>query len=109
MARFNFRTHRSRSAGSVPTSPVATTGALAPNHQGGTGHVRDARSELFLLAVANFVAQDTFYEGGDQRDDRFAALVRRLALEEPRGSPGGGPRGGRQGGYRTPTPVVRAD
>ncbi|WP_329154006.1 TROVE domain-containing protein [Streptomyces anulatus] len=83
MARFNFRTHRSRSTGSVPTSPVATTGALAPNHQGGTGHVRDARSELFLLAVANFVAQDTFYEGGDQRDDRFAALVRRLAVEDP--------------------------
>lgn len=82
MARFNFRTHRSRSTGSVPTSPVASTGALASNHQGGTGHVRDARSELFLLAVANFVAQDTFYEGGDQRDDRFAALVRRLAVED---------------------------
>ncbi|CAM5557307.1 TROVE domain-containing protein [Streptomyces sp. ID03-2B] len=83
MARFNFRTHRPRSARSGPTSPVTTTGTLAPNHRGGVGQVRDARSELFLLAVANFVAQDTAYEGGDRRDDRFAALVRRLAVEDP--------------------------
>lgn len=45
--------------------------------------MRDARSELFLLAGADFVARNTFYEGGDQCDDRFAALVRRLAVEDP--------------------------
>ncbi|MEV7895151.1 TROVE domain-containing protein [Streptomyces cyaneofuscatus] len=83
MARFNQRVTQLRSALSRPTSPVTTTGALAANHQGGTGRVRDARSELFLLAVANFVAQETFYEGGEERDTRFAALVRRLAVEDP--------------------------
>lgn len=83
MARFNLRTVTSRAAGRGPASPVTTTGARAANHRGGTGHVRDARSELFLLAVANFVAQDTFYEGGGERDDRFAVLVRRLAVEDP--------------------------
>lgn len=83
MARFNHRITRLRSALPGPISPVTTTGALAANHRGGTGHVRDARSELFLLAVANFVAQETFYEGGEERDTRFAALVRRLAVEDP--------------------------
>lgn len=79
MSRFNARARRRGAA----TSPVATTGATAVNHQGGTGHLREARGELFLLAVANTVAQDTFYEGGGERDDRFAGLVRRLAVEDP--------------------------
>lgn len=44
---------------------------------------RDARSELFLLAVANLVGTDTFYEKGGDRDDRFTTLVRQLAVEDP--------------------------
>ncbi|MEU2153495.1 TROVE domain-containing protein [Streptomyces sp. NPDC019396] len=78
MARFNTRTNRRAAA----TSPVRSTD-LAATHQGGTGVRRDARSELFLLAVANFVSQQTFYESGDDRDDRFTALVRTLAVEDP--------------------------
>ncbi|MDX3114840.1 TROVE domain-containing protein [Streptomyces scabiei] len=78
MARFNVRTRKAR-----PTSPVATTGRVLRTHQGGRGHERDARSELFLLAVANFVSQQTFYETGEARDDRFAALVRELAVSDP--------------------------
>ncbi|WP_406185131.1 TROVE domain-containing protein [Streptomyces sp. NBC_01006] len=80
MARFNLRAFK---ASSGPASPVRSTGARADNHQGGRGFVRDARSELFLLAVANFVTQRTFYESGEARDDRFSALVRRLAVEDP--------------------------
>ncbi|AUG79034.1 RNA-binding protein [Kitasatospora sp. MMS16-BH015] len=53
------------------------------NHEGAVGHLRDAKSELFLLAVANLVGQDTFYERGGQRDDRYTALVRELAVAEP--------------------------
>ncbi|MFI6150125.1 TROVE domain-containing protein [Streptomyces sp. NPDC051109] len=85
MARFNLRALKrsSSSAAAGPTSPVRSTGGRADNHQGGRGFVRDARSELFLLAVANFVTQRTFYESGEARDDRFAALVRRLAVEDP--------------------------
>ncbi|MFF4850118.1 TROVE domain-containing protein [Streptomyces sp. NPDC001194] len=82
MARFNLRAPRKASAAAGPASPVRSTGGRAANHQGGRGHVRDARSELFLLAVANFVTQRTFYESGEARDDRYSALVRRLAVED---------------------------
>ncbi|MFE7777555.1 TROVE domain-containing protein [Streptomyces sp. NPDC057445] len=78
MARFNTRS--ARPAGG--TSPVRSTGRT-PTHQGGVGAQRDARSELFLLAVANFVSQQTFHESGDARDNRFGALVRGLAVEDP--------------------------
>ncbi|NEB79595.1 TROVE domain-containing protein [Streptomyces sp. SID14478] len=64
-------------------SAVRTNGRSLPTHQGGIGFERDARSELFLLAVANFVSQQTFYEDGAGRDDRFRALVRRLAVSDP--------------------------
>ncbi|MFG2992158.1 TROVE domain-containing protein [Streptomyces sp. NPDC048257] len=80
MARFNLRP--SRPATARPTSPVRSAGP-ARTHQGGPGHLRDPRSELFLLAVANFVTQQTAYESGEARDDRFAALVRTLAVEDP--------------------------
>ncbi|RII18513.1 TROVE domain protein [Streptomyces sp. YIM 130001] len=78
MARFNAKAARQG-----PTSAVHTSGRTARTHQGGRGHLRDARSELFLLAVANFVSQQTFYESGGDRDDRFTALVRRLAVQDP--------------------------
>lgn len=62
---------------------MTSTGRVLRTYEGGRGRERDARSELFLLAVANFVSQNTFYETGADRDDRFAALVRRLAVEDP--------------------------
>jgi hypothetical protein len=77
MARFNLRTIRART-----TSPVTST-AAARTHEGGAGVLREPKSELFLLALANFVTQKTFYESGEDRDDRFAALVRKLAVEDP--------------------------
>ncbi|MFD6183349.1 TROVE domain-containing protein [Streptomyces goshikiensis] len=95
MARFNLRSSKAKpakaaaapSAAGAPsaavTSPVRSTGARATGHQGGRGFLRDPRSELFLLAVANSVTQRSFYESGEARDDRFAALVRRLAVEDP--------------------------
>jgi hypothetical protein len=52
-------------------------------YEGGAGFGHDTRSELFLLAVANFVGTDTFYEKASDRDRRFAALVRRVAVEHP--------------------------
>ncbi|GGQ70354.1 TROVE domain-containing protein [Kitasatospora griseola] len=86
MSRFNFRRSK-KTAPAVteagPGSPVTTTGQLTANHQGGTGHLRDEKSELFLLAMANLVGQDTFYERGDDRDDRYTALVRSLAVSDP--------------------------
>ncbi|MFJ4833984.1 TROVE domain-containing protein [Streptomyces sp. NPDC088747] len=78
MARFN-----SKSARAQPTSRVTSTGRVLRTFQGGRGRERDRRSELFLLAVANFVSQKTYYENGDDRDDRFTTLVRELAVADP--------------------------
>ncbi|MEV1067823.1 TROVE domain-containing protein [Streptomyces sp. NPDC050263] len=78
MARFNVRATKAQ-----PTSPVTTTGRVLRTHQGGRGHERDARSELFLLAASDLVSQRTFYESGADRDDRFAKLVRELAVSDP--------------------------
>lgn len=64
-------------------SPVTTTGPGAPTFEGGQGFSRDAKSDLFLLAVTNMVGQDTFYETGANRDDRFASLVHQVTLEDP--------------------------
>lgn len=44
---------------------------------------REPREELFLLAVGNFVSQQTFYESARGRDDRYARLVGQLAVEDP--------------------------
>lgn len=79
MAKFNI--FRARPAG---TSPVAT--AQAPSgrtYEGGDGYARDTKSELFLLAVSNLGGEDTFYESGGQRDNRFAQLVHTAALADP--------------------------
>ncbi|MEU6543856.1 TROVE domain-containing protein [Streptomyces sp. NPDC046859] len=78
MARFNQRSVRP-----AVSSPVATTGETTRTHEGATGHLRDARSELYLLAVSNMVGTDTFYEKGGDRDDRYTQLVRQLAVEDP--------------------------
>lgn len=78
MARFNTKTAKAQ-----PTSRVTSTGRVLRTYEGGRGRERDARSELFLLSVANFVSQQTFYEPGAARDDRFATLVRELALTDP--------------------------
>ncbi|MFI6683390.1 TROVE domain-containing protein [Streptomyces sp. NPDC050485] len=104
MARFNLRATRAHT-----TSPVASTGRTARTHEGGAGRLRDAKSELFVLAVANFVAQQTFYETGAARDDRFAALVRKLAVEDPEWTAGllGWLRG--EGGLRTASIVGAAE
>ena len=79
MAKFNI--FRARPAG---TSPVATApGPTGRTHEGGDGYERDTKSELFLLAVSNMGGEDTFYESGRKRDNRFAQLVHDAALADP--------------------------
>ncbi|NJP49435.1 TROVE domain-containing protein [Streptomyces sp. SBST2-5] len=78
MARFNTRAAKAR-----PTSRVTSTGHVLRTYEGGRGHERDARSELFLLAVSHFMSEQTFYETGAHRDDRFTGLVRELAVTDP--------------------------
>ena len=77
MPKFN------KSAGAVArtTSPIVSAGP-AVTAQGGQGVTRDAKSELFLLAVTDMVGEDTFYEAAGHRDDRFRGLVHALAVED---------------------------
>lgn len=64
------------------TSPIATT-SPAKTHEGGLGYERDPKSALFLLAVTNMVAEQTFYESGAGRDNRFKSLVHQVTSEDP--------------------------
>ncbi|MFI2372961.1 TROVE domain-containing protein [Streptomyces sp. NPDC018833] len=66
-----------RSTRPLVARPVVRT------YESGAGFERDPHSELFLLALANFVGQQTFYEEAGDRDNRFVALVRGLAVEDP--------------------------
>ncbi|MFC9944923.1 TROVE domain-containing protein [Streptomyces pratensis] len=59
------------------------TGSATHTYEGGRAYVREPREELFLLAVGNFVSQRTYYESGEERDERFARLVGGLAVEDP--------------------------
>lgn len=79
MSKFNTPTK----ARAAAVGPIKTKAKTAPTAEGGAGHLRDARSELFLLAVTNMVGESTFYETGNARDSRFAKLVRKLAIKDP--------------------------
>lgn len=83
MAKFN--------TGSVKAAKTATTtsfiktkdsGARLTNASGELGFKRGLKSELFLLAVSNFVGRDTYYESAQNRDDRFVKLCREVAVDD---------------------------
>ncbi|MFC7330440.1 TROVE domain-containing protein [Marinactinospora rubrisoli] len=79
MSKFN--TPRLRTTGRGPlTSESAPSGRT---YEGGPGYARDAKSELFLLAVSNMVSESSFYESADARDERFRALVHQVAVTDP--------------------------
>ncbi len=80
MARFNKATPDYQPVNQPIVSkpdPAARTGNNAP------GFTRDAKGELFLLAVSNFVSQDMHYESGIARDARFHHLVHEVAVADP--------------------------
>ncbi|MCD0446324.1 TROVE domain-containing protein [Glycomyces sp. A-F 0318] len=78
MAKFNKQATRAAVTSPVRTEQVPTRATF----EGGPGFARDAKSELFLLAVANMVSEATFYEAAGSRDTRFAELVRTVALAD---------------------------
>jgi hypothetical protein len=90
MTRFNTRDNRAARTAVGPLTaghtPVGTAEAPAPvvNHQGGIGYTRDARSDLYLLAVTSHdLTAETFYESGGARVERFDNLVRQVAVSDP--------------------------
>ncbi|MFD0558679.1 TROVE domain-containing protein [Stackebrandtia endophytica] len=79
MAKFNKTTTRP-----AATSPVTTESApTGHTHEGAPGYLRDAKSELFLLAVSNMVGEATFYEPAATRDNRYRDLVHAVAVDDP--------------------------
>jgi hypothetical protein len=55
--------------------PIRVAEQVAPTYEGGDGRLRDAQSELFLLAVTNMVGEATFYEASADRDKRYRDLI----------------------------------
>lgn len=78
MSKFNTPTKARPAGRSFLLSEQTPT---TRTHNGGPGYLRETRSELFLLAVTNFVGETTFYESAHQRDNRFGQLVRTVAAE----------------------------
>jgi hypothetical protein len=81
VSRFNAKTQTSRRV--AATSPVKTTDTVARTFEGGKGFIREARGELFQLAVVNMVGQDKFYESADDSDNRYKTLIHQLAVSDP--------------------------
>lgn len=79
MTKFGNTYGKTQRQGSTPIRSTGTT----VNHEGTTAYSRDAKSDLFLLGVMNFVSEDTFYESAQTRDDRFARLVHQVTAEDP--------------------------
>ena len=79
MSKFNkrFATIAKQSAIVSPRTPAGTT------YEGAPGYARDAKGELFLLAVATMVGEDTFYEDAAARDQRYEDLVAKVAVDDP--------------------------
>lgn len=80
MPKFN-----SPRSGTITGRVSAVKASVTPNtttYEGGPGHTRDVKSELFQLAVVNMVGESTFYESAGDRDSRYVQLVRQATLDD---------------------------
>lgn len=78
MSKFN--TPRIRPAATSPiTSETSPSGLTS---EGAAGYARALQSELFVLAVSNMVGEHTFYESADNRDTRYAELIKAAAAND---------------------------
>jgi hypothetical protein len=71
MAKFSGSATSTQRAPLVGVRPTRT-------HEGGPAWEMDPKGEIFLLAAANFVQEETIYESSAVRDDRYANLVRQV-------------------------------
>ncbi len=76
--KFSSKQTRPNVTGAIVTTPVR-----ARTYEGHLGYERDAKSELFLLAVTNMVGEQTYYEASQERDDRFKMLCWAIATTDP--------------------------
>lgn len=84
MSKFNRAANPHRIKVNGPISRV-TSDPLPTRRteEGAPAYARNAKSELFLLAVTNMVGEQTFYESAGRRDERFEQLVRKVAVADP--------------------------
>jgi hypothetical protein len=68
-----------------PKGAIATVSPVPDTvtHEGAPAFSRDAKSELFTLAVTNMVGEDTFYEAKSERDQRFQRLIAQVTSDDP--------------------------
>lgn len=65
------------------STPLKTVAKDTVTYEGAPAATRDSKSELFLMAVSGFYGEETFYESGADRTERFKRLVRVVAEEDP--------------------------
>lgn len=83
MSKYN--TTRAGAVTRKPSAVSAVKASVTPDtttYEGGPGHTRDVKSELFQLAVVNMVGESTFYESAGDRDSRYVQLVRQATLDD---------------------------
>jgi hypothetical protein len=79
MSKFNVTTMRAAAGrGPITAEPLTSLRTF----EGAPAHARDARSDLFMLAVTNLVGENTCYEKAGDRDERFRGLVRQVAVDD---------------------------
>lgn len=79
MARFN---KASTATGRVVKNPLNATSNETSTHEGGIGYRRDAKAELFLLAVSFMGGDSNFYENTGKRYERLKDLVWHTAASD---------------------------
>lgn len=63
--------------------PIQVTENLTRTYNYASAFTPEHKSELFLLAVTNFVKEDRYYETAGARDSRFVNLVRAVTVADP--------------------------
>ena len=80
-AGVTFRNNTFKTKPYIAPSRSTTPDALTA--KGGRGFSRTPEAELFLLAVSNFVSEESFHESAGSRDTRFASLVAQVTKSNP--------------------------
>jgi hypothetical protein len=80
VTRFNQTGTRAAVNSPIKTEKVAS----GTTYEGAPGYARDPKSELFTLAVANMVGENSFYEKADARDERYERLIGDVAVSDPK-------------------------
>lgn len=84
MSKYNVPGIQAQAPAMRATSVFATANQPTGfTHEGALGWQRTAKTEIYLRATSSFMGGEaSFYESGQQRDDRAIELIRKLAVED---------------------------